>query len=128
MIHRRLSALLCVLCLSMTVRAQGSVDAANAVIQREMPHLAGQIHLTLKAGDYEGKADGFRISGKRGDIHVEAATVPTLLFGVNWYLKYVGAFECVHGWKSVGWSGDDAACSTGPDGEACAISVSLCTE
>lgn len=54
-----------------------------------MPALAPQIHLSLARGDYAGKPDGFRISGTAGDIRVEAATVPTLLFGVNWYLKYV---------------------------------------
>ncbi len=69
--------------------AQGSVGAARAVLEREMPHLAPQIHLSLADGDYAGKPDGFRIRGQRGDIRVEAATVPTLLFGVNWYLKYV---------------------------------------
>jgi alpha-N-acetylglucosaminidase len=90
MTFRCVVALLCVFCgMPVGMRAQGSVDAARGVLLREMPHLAAQIHLTLKAGDYVGKADGFRISGGRGDIHVEAATVPTLLFGVNWYLKYV---------------------------------------
>ncbi len=47
------------------------------------------MHLKLAAGEYAGKPDGFRIAGGRSNIHVEAATVPTLLFGVNWYLKYV---------------------------------------
>ena len=54
-----------------------------------MPQIASQIHLRLVAGDFGGKRDGFRISGSTGDIHVEAATTPTLLFGTNWYLKYV---------------------------------------
>ena len=54
-----------------------------------MPHLAPQFHLTLAPADYAGKPDGFRLSGTRGNIQVQAATVPTLLFGVNWYLKYV---------------------------------------
>ncbi|GAC1427325.1 MAG: alpha-N-acetylglucosaminidase [Acidobacteriaceae bacterium] len=58
-------------------------------MEREMPQIASQIHLRLAAGEYGGKRDGFRISGPTGDIHVEAATTPTLLFGVNWYLKYV---------------------------------------
>ena len=69
--------------------AQGRVSAAHAVLEREMPHLASQIHLSLAAGDYGGKPDGFRVTGAHGNIHVEAATIPTLLFGVNWYLKYV---------------------------------------
>ena len=79
---------MCGLCLS-PVLGQGKLLAANEVIQREMPHLARQFHLSLAPGDYAGKADGFRISGQRGSVHVQAATVPTLLYGVNWYLKYV---------------------------------------
>lgn len=71
------------------MHGQGSLVAAQAVLQREMPHLAPQIHLALVPGDYAGKPDGFRVRGALGHIHVEAATVPTLLFGVNWYLKYV---------------------------------------
>lgn len=62
---------------------------ANAVLRRVMPQIASQFHLSLKPGNYQGKSDGFRITGTRGNIHVEAATTPTLLFGVNWYLKYV---------------------------------------
>lgn len=63
--------------------------AAQAVLVREMPDIAPQFHLTIHPGAYAGKQDGFRITGTPGDIHVEAATVPTLLYGVNWYLKYV---------------------------------------
>ena len=66
-----------------------STAAAHAVLEREMPQIASQIHLRLAAGDYAGKKDGFRITGSAGDIHVQAATTPTLLFGVNWYLKYM---------------------------------------
>ena len=71
------------------LHGQGSLAAARAVVEREMPHLASQIHLSLVTGDYAGKPDGFRITGTRGNINVQAATVPTLLFGLNWYLKYV---------------------------------------
>lgn len=71
------------------LHGEGPLAAANAVLAREMPHLAPQIHLTLAAHDYGGRPDGFRVTGTKGDIRVQAATVPTLLFGVNWYLKYV---------------------------------------
>ena len=85
-----LFALLFAILLCPTVtHSQGTVDAAQAVLEREMPGLAKQIHLSLRAGKYAGKVDGFRVSGDRGNIEVQAATVPTLLFGVNWYLKYV---------------------------------------
>ena len=82
-----------------------SIDAARAVIMREMPHLAPQIHLSLVPGPYAGKPDGFRISGNRGDIHVEAATVPTLLFGVNWYLKYVALMDVSTNGSQLGHTG-----------------------
>jgi alpha-N-acetylglucosaminidase len=93
MSRQHFALLLALLLLSPALKAQGtetaSLAAARAVLQREMPHLAPQLHLTLAAGDYAGKPDGFRISGTRGNIQVQAATVPTLLFGVNWYLKYI---------------------------------------
>jgi len=69
-----------------TLQAQPGVAPAEAVLQRVMPHLASQFHLRL-VPQPNGK-DGFKISGSRGNIHVEAATIPTLLYGVNWYLKY----------------------------------------
>jgi alpha-N-acetylglucosaminidase len=85
--------------------AQGSIDAAHAVLDREMPHIASQIHLSLAEGDYAGKSDGFRIAGDSGDIHVQAATVPTLLFGVNWYLKYVAHLNVSTNGSQLGLAG-----------------------
>lgn len=73
--------------------AASQTAAAQDVLRRVMPHLASQFHLALKAGDYAGHNDGFRISGTRGNIHVEAATTPTLLYGVNWYLKYTAGLN-----------------------------------
>jgi alpha-N-acetylglucosaminidase len=61
--------------------------SAKGVLHRLMPHLAPQFQLTLvPRPDHK---DYFRISGTRGHIRVQAATQPTLLYGVNWYLKYV---------------------------------------
>lgn len=74
---------------SATAQTRSSVVPAQDVLRRVMPQLASQFHLALKAGSYAGKPDGFRISGTRGDIRVEGGTTPSLLFGVNWYLKYV---------------------------------------
>jgi alpha-N-acetylglucosaminidase len=88
MIRRSLLLLLTLAC-SVPAFAQGSAAAARQVLDREIPHLAAQIHLSLAPGDYAGKPDGFRIHGTIDNIHVQAATVPTLLYGVNWYLKYV---------------------------------------
>lgn len=56
-----------------------------------MPRLAPQFKLTL-APRPDGK-DYFRITGTPGHIRVEAGTQPTLLYGVNWYLKYVAHLQ-----------------------------------
>ncbi len=87
------------------VRPSGSLAAANAVLQRTMPRLAPQIHLELRSGSYAGAADGFRITGTPGHIDVAAATVPTLLFGVNWYLKYTAHLMVSPNGSSLGEPG-----------------------
>lgn len=71
--------------------AQTSSRPAEEVLQRVMPRLAPQFRLTLRARGQEG--DSFRISGTAGHIHVDAGTLPTLLYGVNWYLKYVAHLQ-----------------------------------
>ncbi|MDE3104638.1 MAG: alpha-N-acetylglucosaminidase [Acidobacteriota bacterium] len=71
--------------------AQGTAEAAHAVLERLMPGLAGQFDLQLEPRP--GQSDGFRISGEAGHIRVQAGTVPTLLYGVNWYLKYVAHLQ-----------------------------------
>ncbi|WP_158941742.1 alpha-N-acetylglucosaminidase [Granulicella sp. S190] len=64
---------------------------AEGVLERLMPQLAPQFHLALVAkADHK---DYFRITGTRGHIRVEATTQPTLLYGVNWYLKYVAHLQ-----------------------------------
>jgi alpha-N-acetylglucosaminidase len=88
-----------------TATGQQSVAPAKAVLEREMPHLAAQIHLSLLYGDYKGKRDGFRITGSRGDIHVQGGTIPTLLFGVNWYLKYVAHLNVSTNGSQLGYPG-----------------------
>lgn len=99
--------LVCLLALACPVFtcAQGTLAAAQVVLQREMPQLAPQIHLALVPGKYAGKTDGFRITGGVGDIHVQAATVPTLLFGVNWYLKYTAHLDISTNGSQLGAQG-----------------------
>src|SRR5258705_849703 len=68
-------------------RSQSPTAPAEGVLQRLMPHLAPQFQLALvPRPDHK---DYFHISGTRGHIRVEAATQPTLLYGVNWYLTYL---------------------------------------
>jgi len=59
----------------------------KAVIERLLPHHADQFELGTLApqGDHE----RYRISAANGHIKVEGSTPSALLFGVNWYLKYV---------------------------------------
>ena len=62
---------------------------AEAVLHRLMPHLAPQFHLTL----HPNQPDAFHVTGTPGNIHIDAATLPTLLYGVNYYLKYVAHLQ-----------------------------------
>jgi alpha-N-acetylglucosaminidase len=59
----------------------------QAVLARLLPRQAHQFELgTLDAG--HGR-ERFRIAQANGHIRVEGSTPSALLFGVNWYLKYV---------------------------------------
>jgi len=95
MLSKRLLAILllvaCLLTSFATMKAQSPTMAAEGVLQRLMPHLAPQFQLALVSKpDHK---DYFRITGTRGHIRVEAATQPTVLYGVNWYLKYVAHLQ-----------------------------------
>ena len=70
---------------------QSPTALAEGALQRLMPHLAPQFQLALvPRPDHK---DYFHISGTRGHIRVEAATQPSVLYGVNWYLKYVAHLQ-----------------------------------
>ncbi|RDS82694.1 alpha-N-acetylglucosaminidase [Dyella psychrodurans] len=59
----------------------------QGVLERLMPHQAAQFELvsiTAKDGH-----ERFRISSEHGRIKIEGSTPSALLFGVDWYLKYV---------------------------------------
>ncbi|GLQ52607.1 alpha-N-acetylglucosaminidase [Dyella flava] len=59
----------------------------HAVLERLLPHQAAQLELGTLA-PREGH-ERFRISSAQGHIKVEGSTPSALLFGVNWYLKYI---------------------------------------
>jgi alpha-N-acetylglucosaminidase len=62
------------------------IQPAQAVITRLLPHQARQFELgTLPSSGHE----RFRIDRDNDRIRVEGSTPSALLFGVNWYLKYV---------------------------------------
>lgn len=85
---------------------RGELAAAEGVLQRVMPHLAAQIHLELSPEVPRGPAgDGLRVWGTDGDIHVRAATVPTLLFGVTHYLREVARLDISTNGLSLGSPG-----------------------
>jgi alpha-N-acetylglucosaminidase len=59
----------------------------QAVLARLLPHQAPQFELgTLPA---QNGHERFRIANADGHIKVEGSTPSALLFGVNWYLKYI---------------------------------------
>jgi alpha-N-acetylglucosaminidase len=63
----------------------------QAVLTRLLPHQAQQFELgTLPAAEGH---ERFRISRADGRIKVEGSTPSALLFGVNWYLKYVARVQ-----------------------------------
>lgn len=59
----------------------------QAVLTRLLPHQAQQFELGALASP--NGHERFRISSDNGHIKVEGSTPSALLFGVNWYLKYV---------------------------------------
>ncbi|MGN6322090.1 MAG: alpha-N-acetylglucosaminidase [Dyella sp.] len=67
----------------------GTFDTApeQAVLARLLPRQAHQFELGTLAGQHG--RERFRISQANGRIRVEGSTPSALLFGVNWYLKYV---------------------------------------
>ena len=59
----------------------------QAVLERLMPRQAAQFELAAMTSP--SGHERFRISSANGHIKVEGSTPSALLFGVNWYLKYV---------------------------------------
>ena len=76
---------------SAPLQAQTSTTPAEAVLTRLMPALAPQFKLVL--APRPDHRDYFRITGTTGHIQVEGGTIPTLLYGVNWYLKTVAHLQ-----------------------------------
>jgi alpha-N-acetylglucosaminidase len=86
------AALLCLALMSRTAAATAfEVRPAERVLQRLLPRYAAQFELVA----IESKAgrEGCRISGSNGHIRIEGSTPSALLFGVNWYLKYVAHLQ-----------------------------------
>lgn len=74
----------------------------QAVLARLLPHQAQQFELsTLPAANGH---EHFRISSANGHIKVEGSTPSALLFGVNWYLKYVAHVQISPNGDRVGTS------------------------
>ena len=85
---------------------RGELAAARAVLVRSMPRLAPQFRLELSPEVPRGPAgDGLRIWGRNGEIHVRAATVPTLLYGVTHYLRNVAGLDVSSNGSQLGAPG-----------------------
>jgi alpha-N-acetylglucosaminidase len=67
------------------------VTPEQALLKRLLGARAAQFELRALQG--EGAHERYRISGAHGRIKVEGTTPSALLFGVNWYLKYVARVD-----------------------------------
>ena len=76
---------------SASLRADAQSQAAEAVLKRLLPELYSQLSLHIVPSN--NGSDYFRISGERGRISVEGNNDSALLYGVNWYLKYVAHLQ-----------------------------------
>jgi alpha-N-acetylglucosaminidase len=78
------------------------VRPEQAVLGRLLPHQARQFLLaTLPAA---GGRERFRVSSANGHIEVAGSTPSALLFGLNWYLKYVARVQISPNGDRVGSS------------------------
>jgi len=73
------------------VHAGGDVAAAREVVQRLLPQYASQLELRVIAG--QSGPERARIASEDGRIAITGTTSSALLFGVNWYLKYVARLQ-----------------------------------
>lgn len=96
------------LCLALLQHAVASpsfdVRAAERVLQRLLPHYASQFDLA--AIERRDGREMFRISGSHGRVRVEGSTLSALLFGVNWYLKYVAHVQISTNGDQLGTAGE----------------------
>ena len=73
------------------MRASFDVKPEQDLLGRLLGARAAQFELS--AVQPEGGRERFRISNANGRIKVEGSTPSSLLFGVNWYLKYIAHVE-----------------------------------
>src|SRR5450432_742729 len=84
----RLSLLCLALFAAQTATSAGfDIKPEQNVLRRLLGDRAAQFELS--AMDAEGGHERFRIKNANGRVRVEGTTPSSLLFGVNWYLKYV---------------------------------------
>jgi alpha-N-acetylglucosaminidase len=84
------------LCLALSaaqaaVHASFEVKPEQNVLSRLLGARAGQFELSALPA--KGGHERFRISNANGHIKIEGTTPSSLLFGVNWYLKYIARVE-----------------------------------
>jgi len=87
---RRLLPLLIILLVPTLARAD-ALDGARGVLERLIPHQARQFELQLVPA--RNGQEHWRLSNGGGHIRVEGSSPSAVLFGVNWYLKYLARVE-----------------------------------
>ena len=80
------------------------VRAAERVLERLLPRHAAQFD--LRATEVGNGHELCRISAADGRIRIEGSTASALLFGVNWYLKYVAHVQISTNGDQLGPAGD----------------------
>ncbi|MBV8852106.1 MAG: alpha-N-acetylglucosaminidase [Sinobacteraceae bacterium] len=102
------------LCLALLQHAVASpsfdTHAAERVLQRLLPHYVSQFDLA--AIERRDNREVCRISGSRGRVRVEGSSSSALLFGVNWYLKYVAHLQISTNGDQLGTAGELPSPST----------------
>src|SRR5579863_2284881 len=88
--RRAVAAALCAGCVLLTQQVWAAAFDTRplaAVLTRLLPRQAAQFELRTLESD--SGHERFRISNAAGRIRIEGSTPSALLFGANWYLKYV---------------------------------------
>jgi alpha-N-acetylglucosaminidase len=83
------SLVACLVCVPCQAETASNFDLrpAQGVLKRLLPLQAAQFELS--ALPRAGTADRFRISSANSHISVAGSSISALLFGINWYLKYI---------------------------------------
>lgn len=82
---------------------QAKIHSVQSSLERLLPQLSSQI--TLAAIPPKDGKELFRISSRNGHLLIQGSSQSALLFGVNWYLKYVAHLQISTNGVQLNWRG-----------------------